>query len=109
MMTEQPPIFGILIVAAGRGERAGQADGPKQYRPIGGAPPHWPPAADLRGDAGVLRGYAHWHQFRQLLRSGTRPDGSTADTAMPRNAHMNDTDIEAMFLYLKSIDIKPQG
>lgn len=77
--------------------------------PIGGAPPHWPPAADLRGDAGVLRGYAHWHQFRQLLRSGTRPDGSTADTAMPRNAHMNDTDIEAMFLYLKSIDTKPQG
>lgn len=25
-----------MIVAAGRGERAGQADGPKQYRPIGG-------------------------------------------------------------------------
>ncbi|MBN9243316.1 MAG: bifunctional 2-C-methyl-D-erythritol 4-phosphate cytidylyltransferase/2-C-methyl-D-erythritol 2,4-cyclodiphosphate synthase [Mesorhizobium sp.] len=25
-----------VIVAAGRGERAGQADGPKQYRPIGG-------------------------------------------------------------------------
>ncbi|WP_187971527.1 bifunctional 2-C-methyl-D-erythritol 4-phosphate cytidylyltransferase/2-C-methyl-D-erythritol 2,4-cyclodiphosphate synthase [Aquibium microcysteis] len=27
-----------VIVAAGRGERAGQADGPKQYRPIGGLP-----------------------------------------------------------------------
>jgi 2-C-methyl-D-erythritol 4-phosphate cytidylyltransferase/2-C-methyl-D-erythritol 2,4-cyclodiphosphate synthase len=26
----------VVIVAAGRGERAGQADGPKQYRPIGG-------------------------------------------------------------------------
>lgn len=38
MMTEQPPTFGILIVAAGRGERAGQGDGPKQYRPIGGEP-----------------------------------------------------------------------
>ena len=25
-----------VIVAAGRGERAGQADGPKQYRLIGG-------------------------------------------------------------------------
>jgi 2-C-methyl-D-erythritol 4-phosphate cytidylyltransferase/2-C-methyl-D-erythritol 2,4-cyclodiphosphate synthase len=30
---------GIVIVAAGRGERAGSsADGPKQYRPIGGRP-----------------------------------------------------------------------
>jgi 2-C-methyl-D-erythritol 4-phosphate cytidylyltransferase / 2-C-methyl-D-erythritol 2,4-cyclodiphosphate synthase len=27
---------GVIIVAAGRGERAGQADGPKQYRLIGG-------------------------------------------------------------------------
>jgi 2-C-methyl-D-erythritol 4-phosphate cytidylyltransferase/2-C-methyl-D-erythritol 2,4-cyclodiphosphate synthase len=31
--------IGILIVAAGRGERAGaSAEGPKQYRPIGGRP-----------------------------------------------------------------------
>ncbi|MGV3552818.1 bifunctional 2-C-methyl-D-erythritol 4-phosphate cytidylyltransferase/2-C-methyl-D-erythritol 2,4-cyclodiphosphate synthase [Rhizobium sp.] len=37
-MTEPEPKIGILIVAAGRGERAGQADGPKQYRQIGGAP-----------------------------------------------------------------------
>jgi 2-C-methyl-D-erythritol 4-phosphate cytidylyltransferase / 2-C-methyl-D-erythritol 2,4-cyclodiphosphate synthase len=28
----------VIIVAAGRGERAGQADGPKQYRTIGGIP-----------------------------------------------------------------------
>mgnify|MGYP001239167592 CR=1 FL=1 len=26
----------VVIVAAGRGERAGQGDGPKQYRPVGG-------------------------------------------------------------------------
>ncbi len=31
-----PARVGAVIVAAGRGERAGQADGPKQYRPIGG-------------------------------------------------------------------------
>ena len=31
--------IGVVIVAAGRGERAGQsADGPKQYRRIGGVP-----------------------------------------------------------------------
>jgi 2-C-methyl-D-erythritol 4-phosphate cytidylyltransferase/2-C-methyl-D-erythritol 2,4-cyclodiphosphate synthase len=37
-MTVPEPRIGILIVAAGRGERAGQADGPKQYRLIGGEP-----------------------------------------------------------------------
>jgi 2-C-methyl-D-erythritol 4-phosphate cytidylyltransferase/2-C-methyl-D-erythritol 2,4-cyclodiphosphate synthase len=37
-MTQAAAVFGILIVAAGRGERAGQADGPKQYRSIGGTP-----------------------------------------------------------------------
>src|SRR5262245_24666946 len=29
---------GVVIVAAGRGERAGLGDGPKQYRRIGGRP-----------------------------------------------------------------------
>lgn len=37
-LSEKPP-FGILIVAAGRGERAGTSPhGPKQYRPVGGLP-----------------------------------------------------------------------
>lgn len=30
--------FAAVVVAAGRGERAGQAEGPKQYRKIGGQP-----------------------------------------------------------------------
>jgi 2-C-methyl-D-erythritol 4-phosphate cytidylyltransferase / 2-C-methyl-D-erythritol 2,4-cyclodiphosphate synthase len=33
-----PSANAVVIVAAGRGERAGQADGPKQYRAIGGLP-----------------------------------------------------------------------
>jgi 2-C-methyl-D-erythritol 4-phosphate cytidylyltransferase/2-C-methyl-D-erythritol 2,4-cyclodiphosphate synthase len=37
MHPKQPMSFGIVIVAAGRGERAGSPEnGPKQYRPIGG-------------------------------------------------------------------------
>jgi 2-C-methyl-D-erythritol 4-phosphate cytidylyltransferase/2-C-methyl-D-erythritol 2,4-cyclodiphosphate synthase len=32
------PTVGVVIVAAGRGERAGQSEGPKQYRRIGGRP-----------------------------------------------------------------------
>lgn len=39
MQTEDQFSFGIVVVAAGRGERAGASqDGPKQYRPIGGRP-----------------------------------------------------------------------
>src|SRR5262245_8997219 len=36
---DRRPSVGVVIVAAGRGERAGQsAEGPKQYRRIGGRP-----------------------------------------------------------------------
>ncbi|MDI7863243.1 bifunctional 2-C-methyl-D-erythritol 4-phosphate cytidylyltransferase/2-C-methyl-D-erythritol 2,4-cyclodiphosphate synthase [Rhizobiaceae bacterium n13] len=39
MQSSEAPSFGIVIVAAGRGERAGApTEGPKQYRPIGGKP-----------------------------------------------------------------------
>lgn len=39
MPSKQPISAGIVIVAAGRGERAGSPkEGPKQYRPIGGKP-----------------------------------------------------------------------
>jgi 2-C-methyl-D-erythritol 4-phosphate cytidylyltransferase/2-C-methyl-D-erythritol 2,4-cyclodiphosphate synthase len=36
--TTEPQKAAVVIVAAGRGERAGTADGPKQYRQIGGRP-----------------------------------------------------------------------
>ncbi|MEW9835622.1 bifunctional 2-C-methyl-D-erythritol 4-phosphate cytidylyltransferase/2-C-methyl-D-erythritol 2,4-cyclodiphosphate synthase [Mesorhizobium marinum] len=35
---KEPAKAAVVIVAAGRGERAGKAEGPKQYRPIGGRP-----------------------------------------------------------------------
>lgn len=39
MHSRQPISAGIVVVAAGRGERAGSPEeGPKQYRPIGGKP-----------------------------------------------------------------------
>jgi 2-C-methyl-D-erythritol 4-phosphate cytidylyltransferase/2-C-methyl-D-erythritol 2,4-cyclodiphosphate synthase len=57
MMTDPAPIFGILIVAAGRGERAGQAEGPKQYRPIGDAP------VLLH----TLRGFAAWPHTSSII------------------------------------------
>jgi len=67
MMAPTPPTFGILIVAAGRGERAGVTEGPKQYRSIGNAPvllhtvrgfARWPHASTIviaiHGDDGDL-------------------------------------------------------
>ncbi len=36
--SSEPPKAAVVIVAAGRGERAGTAEGPKQYRPVGGRP-----------------------------------------------------------------------
>jgi 2-C-methyl-D-erythritol 4-phosphate cytidylyltransferase/2-C-methyl-D-erythritol 2,4-cyclodiphosphate synthase len=39
LSAEHAPIFAVVIVAAGRGERTGSPqEGPKQYRPIGGRP-----------------------------------------------------------------------
>jgi mono/diheme cytochrome c family protein len=70
---------------------------------IAGAPPDWPPAANLKGDEGVLARYRDVAPFKTLLRHGVRPDGSKANKAMPTNAFINDTDIEALFLYLKSL------
>ena len=70
MHSKQPLSVGIVIVAAGRGERAGSPEeGPKQYRPIGGRAviAHtlerfvtWPQAAKIvivihRDDENLLR------------------------------------------------------
>ncbi len=69
---------------------------------IPGAPPDWPPAADLKGSEGALLRYASAEPFKTLLRSGVRPDGSQTNGVMPRNKHLNDTDLEALYTFLRS-------
>ncbi len=74
--------------------------------PIVGAPPHWPPAANLNGDqAGAMARYQTVEQFKTMMRTGQRPDGSKVNSAMPFEALKltNDTDIEAMYKYFKSL------
>jgi mono/diheme cytochrome c family protein len=74
--------------------------------PITGAPPDWPPAANLNGDqAGPMARYQNLEQFKIMLRTAMRPDGSKVNAAMPFEALKltNDTDIEAMFKYFKSL------
>jgi len=77
---------------------------------IPGAPPDWPPAADLTGAESALLRYPGVEPFKTLLRTGVRPDGSQANSAMPRNKHLNDTDLEALYTFLRSgaaIDASP--
>jgi mono/diheme cytochrome c family protein len=74
---------------------------------IAGAPPHWPPAARLHGAEGAWARYNNAEHLKRVLRTGIRPDGSQADPAMPRNTFLTDTDVEAMYLYFRSLDTGP--
>lgn len=78
---------------------------------IAEGPPDWPEAANLTPDAsGNLK---DWDEaaFIVAMRSGKRPDGSDIDPIMPWKAmaKMNDTDLKAMFLYLKTLKPLSKG
>jgi len=72
---------------------------------IGGAPPEWPPAANLTPSGTVMARYDSPEKFVAMMRTGNRPDGSKVNDAMPflslRN--LNDTDLNAVYAYLRSL------
>lgn len=75
---------------------------------IPGAPPDWPPAADLRpGPNAVMSRYGNAAAFVQMMRTGKRPDGSPISPVMPFEAfsRMNDTDLTALYLHLIALPI----
>lgn len=79
--------------------------------PIPGAPPDWPPPANLTPDE---TGLASWSEadFMKLLRTGTRPDGRVLDSAyMPWNlfSHMTDDEMRAIWMFLQSLPPRPAG
>ncbi|WP_284614848.1 c-type cytochrome [Aquabacterium humicola] len=79
---------------------------------ITGAPPDWPAAANLTpGEGSAMARYASAEQFRRMMRSGKRPDGSAISPVMPFEAlaQMNDVDLDAAFLYLKSVPPRAAG
>ena len=79
---------------------------------IGGAPPDWPAAANLTpGAEGVMARYADGAAMAAMFRSGKRPDGSPVSRVMPFQAlgAMSDTDIQALFLHLKTLPARPLG
>jgi mono/diheme cytochrome c family protein len=78
---------------------------------IPGGPPDWPAAANLRPAANSgMRAYAEPEVFMKMLRSGQRPDGSKIQV-MPFESlrEMNETDMRALHLYLRSLPAGPQG
>ena len=73
---------------------------------IPGGPPDWPPAADLRGGKdSPMNLYTSADQFKTMMRTGKRPDGSEVSKVMPFAAlkELNDTDVGAMYAYLKGL------
>jgi mono/diheme cytochrome c family protein len=73
---------------------------------IPGSPPDWPPAASLRpGADGPMKAYADAKAFGDMFRTGKRPDGSEVSKVMPFASlrEMNEQDVQALFLYLRSL------
>ena len=80
--------------------------------PINGAPPSWPPAANLTpGPGSVLTRYPSPEALAAMFRSGKRPDGSAVNTAMPFGMlnQMSDDDIGALYGFLKTLPAAKQG
>ena len=79
---------------------------------IPGVPPGWPPAANLTPLPGAA--IARWSkaQFAATLRTGTTPEGRALDSRyMPWKVigQATDDEIEALWLYLRSLPTKGTG
>ena len=79
---------------------------------IPGAPPSWPPTANLTpGKGSVMPRYRTVDLFMASMRSGKRPDGSAISEVMPFGSfkHMNDTDLRALYAYLQTLPPREGG
>jgi mono/diheme cytochrome c family protein len=78
---------------------------------IPGGPPDWPAAANLTpGEGTAMARYPDADSFAQMFKSGKRPDGAPIQV-MPFGSlgAMNDTDVRALYLYLKGLAPQPHG
>jgi mono/diheme cytochrome c family protein len=78
---------------------------------VPGGPPDWPAAANLTpGEGSVMPRYPDAASMTQMFRSGQRPDG-LAVQVMPFESlrAMSDTDLDALYLYLKTLPARPKG
>lgn len=77
---------------------------------VAGAPPDWPPAANLTRGGNL----GHWSaaEFARVVRTGLRPDGSVIDTAhMPvrLTTHLDDTEVKALYAFFRSVPAREFG
>lgn len=77
---------------------------------IPGAPPDLPIAANLTPDPSGLGAWSE-ADFMRAIRDGKRPDGSAIDPFMPWKSlgHMTDTELRALYAYLRSLPPLPRG
>jgi cytochrome c553 len=79
--------------------------------PIPGAPPDWPPAANLTpGRGSVMARYPTADAFVAMLRSGQRPDGGPI-AVMPFATlrELDDTDARAVYAFLAGLPPRDSG
>jgi mono/diheme cytochrome c family protein len=79
---------------------------------ISGAPPDWPPAANLTpGDGSAMVRYDSPNKFVTMLRTAKRPDGSDVSTVMPFPSlkNLSDTEVGALYAYLKTLPPRAAG
>lgn len=78
---------------------------------VPGAPPDWPPTANLTsGEGSVMGRYPSAETFLAMLKSGQRPDGSRV-REMPFSAlsQLDDTDARAIYAFLQTVPARPAG
>lgn len=77
---------------------------------IAGGDPSWPPAANLTPDESGLAGWSY-QDFRAAMLDGRRPDGSEIGEPMsavtPFARNMTDVEMEALWVYLESLPLRP--
>lgn len=78
--------------------------------PVPGGDPSWAPAANLTPHADGLAGWS-LDDFVVAMREGRRPDGTTVvapmDMVVGYTARMDDTELEALWMYLQSVEGRP--
>lgn len=96
------PQHGAYVVNSCIGCHGAQLSGGK----IPGTPPEWPAAANLTpGEGTAMSHYPTPQAFAQMFKTGKRPDGTSVSQVMPFLSlkEMNDTDVQALYLHLKSL------
>jgi mono/diheme cytochrome c family protein len=77
--------------------------------PIPGAPPDFPPAANLT-PSGELVGWSE-ADFLTLIRTGEKPSGTMLNETMPYKyyANMTDDELKAIWMFVKSVPAREAG